>query len=158
MARAGDVDEFADEDDEALSWAGDEEQGRAAPRLREADAETATAVPGDEQPADAPGSAGRRAATVGFALPYLVLTVGWILSVQQLSSGATSLFAEVLWQFGEFLAILAAPFWFATTLSLSRDSRPLVRVGWLALGFGVLVPWPFVLSLLAALRFAGSLT
>ena len=156
MARAGDVDEFAD-DDEALSWAGDEEQGRAAPRLREPD-ESVTPVEADGEPDEAPGSAGRRTATVGFALPYLVLTIGWILSVQQLSSGATSLPAEVLWQFGEFLALLSAPFWFATTLSLTRDRRPLVRVGWLALGVGVLVPWPFVLTFLAALQFAGSLT
>lgn len=156
MARAGDVDDF--DDDQALSWAGDEEQGRAAPRLRDLASETSIPVADDVEPEEAPGSGGRRAATVGFALPYLVLTVGWILSVQQLSSGATSLPAEVLWQFGEFLAILAAPFWFATTLSLSRDRRPLVRVGWLALGLGLLVPWPFVLSLLAALQFAGSLT
>ena len=155
MARAGDVDPD-DEDADALSWAGDEEQGRAAPRLRESEAPV-VAAEAVEAP-EAPGSGGRRAATVGFALPYLVLTVGWILSVQQLSSGATSLFAEILWQFGEFLAILAAPFWFATTLSLTRDHRPLVRVGWLALGLGMLVPWPFVLTLLAALQFAGSLS
>lgn len=155
MARASDVDEF--DDDEALSWAGDEEQGRAAPHLRQDDepiAESGVA----EEPEEAPGSGGRRAATVGFALPYLVFTIGWILSVQQLSSGATSLFAEILWQFGEFLAILSAPFWFATTLSLTRESRPLVRVGWLALGLGVLVPWPFVLTFLAALQLAGSLS
>jgi hypothetical protein len=157
VARAGDVDDL-DGDDEALSWIGDEEQGRAAPRLRDLTAETATPETADEELEDAPGSAGRRAATVGFALPYLVLTIGWILAVQQLTSGATALFAEILWQFGEFLAILSAPFWFATTLSLTRDRRPLVRVGWLALGVGLLVPWPFVLSLLAALQFAGSLT
>jgi hypothetical protein len=155
VARASDVDEF--DDDEALSWAGDEEQGRAAPRLRQ-DVEPIADAGIAEEPEEAPGSGGRRAATVGFALPYLVFTIGWILSVQQLASGATSLFAEILWQFGEFLAILSAPFWFATTLSLSRDSRPLVRVGWLALGLGVLVPWPFVLTFLAALQLAGSLS
>lgn len=157
MARAGDVDDL-DADDEALSWVGDEEQGRAAPRLRDLTAETAAPDAEDVEPEEAPGAGGRRAATVGFALPYLVLTIGWILAVQQLSSGATSLFAEILWQFGEFLAILSAPFWFATVLSLSRESRPLVRVGWLAVGVGVLVPWPFVLTFLAALQFAGSLT
>ena len=155
MARSDDF----DDDDAALSWIGDEEQGRAAPRLRDLDAPVADAdadlEDGDQ---DAPGAGGRRAATVGFALPYLLFTVGWIFSVQQLSSGATALFAEVLWQFGEFLAILAAPFWFATTLSLTREHRPLVRVGWLALGLGVLVPWPFVLTFLAALQFAGSLS
>lgn len=64
----------------------------------------------------------------------------------------------MLWQFGEFLTILAAPLWFAAVLTLTRDHRPLVRVGWLALGLGVLIPWPFVLDLYAALQIAGSLS
>jgi hypothetical protein len=153
VARAGDVDEY-DEDDEALRWAGDDEQGRAAPRLREPEPDT---VDGDEtEPEEAPGSRGRTVATIAFVVPYLAIAVGWIFAVQQLSSGSASLFGEILWQFGEFLAMLVAPLWFAATLTLTRESRPLVRVGWLALGLGVLVPWPLVLRFLAALEFAGS--
>jgi hypothetical protein len=159
VARAGDDGEFegaeSGDDDEALSWAGDDEQGRAAPRLREPDA---IAVGADDDPAEEPhGSRGRSAATAAFALPYLAITVGWIFAVQQLTSGTGSLFGEILWQFGEFLAMLAAPLWFAATLTLTRESRPLVRVGWLALGLGVLLPWPLVLRLVAALQFAGGL-
>lgn len=155
MAQPGDVDAF-DEDDEALRWAGDDEQGRAAPRLREPDA---VAAVGDEvEPEEAPGSRGRSVATAGFVVPYLAIAVGWIFAVQQLSSGSGSLFGEILWQFGEFLAMLVAPLWFAATLTLTRESRPLVRVGWLALGLGVLLPWPLVLRFLAALEFAGGLS
>jgi len=155
VARAGDVDDF-DADDEALSWAGDEEQGRAAPRLREPEAPVAGAGVAEE-PDEAPGSGRRRAATVGFALPYLVLTVGWIFAVQ-FSDSPSELFAGILWQFGEFLTILAAPLWFAATLTLTRDSRPLVRVGWLALGLGVLLPWPVLIRFLAALQVTGGLS
>ena len=32
--------------------------------------------------------------------------------------------------------------------------EPPVRVGWLALGLAVLLPWPFVLDLYAALQIA----
>lgn len=156
MARAPEnpVDGF--DDDEALSWAGDEEQGRAGPRMPEPDA---FAVAGGEaEPVEAPGSRGRAGATAGFVVPYLAITAGWIFAVQQLSSGSGSLFGEILWQFGEFLAMLAAPLWFAATLTLTKEHRPLVRVGWLALGFVLLVPWPLVLRLLAALEFAGGVS
>jgi hypothetical protein len=160
VARARDdvdpADDVHDDDDAAaLSWAGDEEQGRAAPRLGEADP---VVVAGDAAPEAVPGSRGRSVATVAFAVPYVVIAIGWIFAVQQLSSGSASLFGEILWQFGEFLAILAAPVWFAATLTLTKAHRPLVRVGWLALGVGLLLPWPLVLRFLAALEFAGSIS
>jgi hypothetical protein len=106
---------------------------------------------------EAPGSAGRRIATVAFAVPYLAITVGWILAVQ-LDAGPVDLWPSILWQFGEFLTMLAAPLWFAATLTLTRDARPLMRVGWLALGLGLLLPWPLLLRFLAALQVAGSLS
>lgn len=142
-----------DDDDEALRWAGDDEQGRAAPTVGTSPPAAADAAHEEE----APGGRGRRAATVGFAVPYLALTIGWIFSVQFFDSPA-ELFTAVLWQFGEFLAMLAAPLWFAATLALTRDSRPHVRVGWLALGTLVLLPWPVILRFLAALQLAGSLS
>jgi len=149
-------DDTFDEDDDALRWAGDEEQGRAAPRLG-SDGAAATAVAADDDQEEAPGGRGRRAATVGFAVPYLALTIGWVFSVQ-LADSPAQLFPAILWQFGEFLAMLAGPLWFAATLNLTRDSRPRVRVGWLALGTLVLLPWPIILRFLAALQVAGSLS
>ena len=162
MIRPGDVDPHAEDpgedadDDEALRWAGDEERGRDAPNLR--GSEPSTAAPVDDEPPVAPGARGRAAATAGFVVPYLAYAVAWIFAVQNLSSGSISLASEVLWQFGEFLTILAAPLWFAAVLTLTRDHRPLVRVGWLALGLAVLLPWPFVLDLYAALQIAGNLS
>lgn len=158
MARSTPSDDasLGDDDDEALHWAGDEERGRDAPRLRDSQAADSAAPVADNS--EVVGGGARRGATVGFALPYLAWTVGWIFVVQRLSSGSTDLPTQVLWQFGEFLAMLAAPLWFAATLTLTRESRPLVRVGWLALGLGVLVPWPFVFDFLAALQLAGSLS
>jgi hypothetical protein len=148
-----------DEDAEALTWAGDEETGRAAPRLRDLTAETAVGEPAeaDDEP-EAPGSRGRRrVATVAFAVPYLALTIGWIFAVQ-LSDSPAQLLAAILWQFGEFLAMLAAPLWFAATLTLTRDARPRARVLALAVGFVMLLPWPVILRFLAALQLAGSLS
>lgn len=156
MATPGDVDAFDDE--EALRWAGDDERGREAPRVPSVSPGAALTPEDDDEVAEAPGGRGRRIALVAFVIPYLARTIGWVLSVQQLDSGATDLLREILWQFGEFLAILVAPLWFAATLTLTRDSRPLVRVGWLALGLGLLLPWPILLRLVAAVFFVGSVS
>jgi len=140
------------EDEEAFHWAGDEVGGREGARLPDkrnqdvvagSDADVATDDPG---PRSGPG---RTLLTGFFGIVYLALTVGWILSVQYTGSGSTDLATEVLWQFGEFTAIVAAPLWFGATLTLTRAGRLVTRAGWLALGAGLLVPWP-LLPLLAA--------
>lgn len=157
MAEPQDADD-ADDDAAALRWAGDEERGRPAPRLGSGETVLDAQLGSADVVAPIPGRRARTATTVAFALPYLVWAVAWILAVQTRTSGSTALSTEILWQFGEFLTILACPLWFAATVHLSRTARALVRVGWLALGLGVLLPWPFLLDLLAALDFAGSLT
>ena len=142
-----------DEDDEAaFHWAGDEVGGREGARLPSEQARDAVAGPATDDATADPvlrSSPARSALTVFFGVLYLVLTVGWILGVQYTGSGSTELWTEVLWQFGEFTAIVAAPLWFGATLTLTRSSRLVTRLGWLALGTGLLVPWP-VLPLLAA--------
>lgn len=140
-----------DEDEEALRWAGDELTGREGPRLpRTGTADAADAglapAPDPEVPAGPPRRPGLAAVTVLGALLYLVLTVGWILGTQYTSAGTGELWPQVLWQFGEFTAIVVAPLWFGTTVLLT-PSKPGQRIGWLALGLGVLLPWP-VLPLL----------
>ena len=140
-------------DDEALSWAGDDLRGGIDPLTRN----RVNAAPlGDEDelgesdadPA-APRSIARAAATVVFAVLYLGVVVGWILSVQITGSTATDVFSQVAWQFGEFVAIISGALWFLAVLTLTPESRTLVRVGWFALGVGVLVPWPILLALVS---------
>lgn len=138
-----------DDDDDALSWAGDELRGGVDPLTRN---RVADAAPGsmdggmDGEPAT-PSNLARTAATVLFAVLYLAVVVGWILSVQITGSAAADLFSQVAWQFGEFVAIIAGALWYLTVLTLTPDSRTGVRVGWLALGVGVLLPWPILLVL-----------
>jgi hypothetical protein len=140
------VAQFSDDhdDEDAFHWAGDETSGREGARLptkgRDAVAEPAgagaPAVPGLRS---RPGSA---LALALFALLYLALTVGWIIAIGYTGAGAVPLLSEILWQFGEFTALIAAPLWFGGTVLLTRGSRLLVRAGWLLLGLGVLLPWP----------------
>tara|TARA_R110000868_G_scaffold280573_2_gene540923 strand:- start:63129 stop:63650 length:522 start_codon:yes stop_codon:yes gene_type:complete len=151
-----------DLDDEALSWAGDEDRGGVAPRRSGATAtDAATDAASDAVEADpmggqagdepdagqtepTPSSPARTAATVVFATLYLAIVLGWVLSVQSTSSGSTELFVDITWQFGEFMALVAGVLWFGAVLTLTRTRPTLERVGWWALGTAILVPWPLV--------------
>ncbi len=136
-----------DDDDDALSWAGDELRGGVDPLTRNRLAEVPDSTIDDPDAAPAtPGNMGRTAATVVFAVLYLAVVVGWILSVQITGSTATGLFSQLAWQFGEFVAIISGALWYLAVLTLTPGSRTAVRVGWFALGVGVLVPWPVVLA------------
>jgi hypothetical protein len=83
------------------------------------------------------------------AVVYLAYTVGWIIGIGLVPLSGPTLVIEIMYQFSEFLAIIASPLWFAAVVTLTRDGRAAHRFGWLALGTLVLLPWPFVLGLLA---------
>lgn len=137
------------DDDDALSWAGDDIRGGIDPltRNRPAEATVSSLDEADAAP-EAPSNLGRTAATVLFAVLYLGVVVGWILSVQITGSSATDVFSQVAWQFGEFVAIISGALWYLAVLTLTPDTRTGVRIGWFALGLGVLLPWPILLVLL----------
>ena len=151
MATTRDSDPVDDTDDEALHWAGDEARGQAAPSLARAGDD-----PADVRDADADtdvvvvtSNPARLLGTGVFAGIFLAYAVGWILSVQAIGSGGTDLFSEIMWQFGEFLAIISAALWFASTTYLTRECTTRFRFGWLALGVLLLFPWPIVWGLIA---------
>jgi hypothetical protein len=137
-----------DEDEEAFHWAGDDVGGREGARLPSEQVQDAAAGIPTAEPVETPRSAPLQSAlTFLFGAGYLALTVGWILGTQYTSAGTTQLLPQVLWQFGEFTAIIAAPLWFGAVVLLTRGGRLAHRIGWLALGLGALLPWP-VLPLL----------
>jgi len=135
-----------DDDEDALRWAGDELRGGVDPLTRNRVPETAAAsLDGADAAPAPPDHLGRTATTVVFAVLYLAIVVGWILSVQITGSTATDVFSQVAWQFGEFVAIISGALWYLAVLTLTPDSRTVVRLGWFALGVGVLLPWPILL-------------
>jgi len=152
------VDESADGDDEALSWDGESDSSHVAgPKpLREKPARAkparpakpgrASAVADDDQAAvdvDAdprPTSSLLLLAYGIIAGVYALYTVGWATTVLRATGTMTNLFAEIMFQFGEFLAIAAAPLWFASVLYLTRGRRPAQRLIWLLVGLVLLVP------------------
>jgi hypothetical protein len=143
------ADSPADDDSDALSWAGDDLRGNIDPLTRNRVNAAADRDIGDFDPDAVPAvptNLGRSAATVLFAVLFLGVVVGWILSAQLTSSSATDVFSQIAWQFGEFVAIISGALWFLAVLTVDPDSRTLVRIGWWALGVGILVPWPILLA------------
>jgi hypothetical protein len=76
---------------------------------------------------------------------YALWVIGWIIGGLRLQGAAQYLVADVMFQGSFWLAVLAAPIWFATTFLLTRGSRAWVRLVWLIAGVVLLVPWPFVM-------------
>lgn len=156
----------SDRPDDALSWGDEADASYVDPGRDDLDRAGADRVGTDRADADpaagdpsgaaaaarAPGDRRRAAVTAATGVlggVYLMYSVGWILGLQLLSLTGPTLLIEIMYQFGEFLAIIASALWFATTLALTRGGRPAARLGWLALGALVLVPWPFLLGVLA---------
>ena len=108
-----------------------------------------TSDAGSEPPAPQRSSAGLRVLTALFAVVYLAWSVGWIIGIGLVPLSGPTVLLEVLYQFSEFLAIIASALWFAAVVALTRDGRAAHRIGWLALGTLVLVPWPVVLGVLS---------
>ncbi|MFN4002996.1 hypothetical protein [Microcella sp.] len=155
----------APDDDAALRWdelddpsyvESDAAIAARAPAVAGDDAEAGAASLTDEAPdagtePPAPGgpALGLRLLTGLFALVYLAWSVGWIIGIGLVPLSGPTVLLEVLYQFSEFLAIIASALWFAAVVALTRDGRAAHRIGWLALGTLVLVPWPVVLGVLA---------
>jgi hypothetical protein len=76
---------------------------------------------------------------------YALFAIGWLIGGLRLQGRAQYLVLDVMYQGSLWLAVLAPLLWFATTLLLTRRSRPWVRFTWLAVGVVLLLPWPFVM-------------
>ncbi|MGV8884339.1 MAG: hypothetical protein ACOH1T_01955 [Microbacteriaceae bacterium] len=139
-----------DDDDAALNWDGDEAE-IAAPRARTAG--TPDAPTDQDGAADAgdevvpPATSSIQLVTYGIlAGAYLLYTVGWAFTVARSGLFSTNLLVEIMSQFSEFLAIIAAPLWFVLVFILTKNSRTIVRSLWLVVGLFVLMPVPFILG------------
>jgi hypothetical protein len=161
----------APDDDAALRWddvddpsyldpsAADDEPGDGAPEAGDAAVAagegTASGAggPAAADAADDPAALelpapGLRLLTAAFAVVFVLWSVGWIISVGLVPISGPTLVIEVLYQFSEFLAIVASALWFAATVALTPQHRLAPRLGWFALGALVLLPWPLVLGVI----------
>ena len=77
---------------------------------------------------------------------YAVWSLAWVLGIAQTpTQPASSLLDAIMFQFGEFLAMVASPIWFGVVWWLTTESRIVVRVVWLVVGLVLLVPLSLIL-------------
>jgi uncharacterized membrane protein len=84
-----------------------------------------------------------------FGALYAVWSIAWVLAiVASPTQTASSLLDAIMFQFGEFLAIVSAPVMFGVVWWLSSRQSTGVRSVLLTLGLALLFPAPLVLPLL----------
>ncbi|SDQ12870.1 hypothetical protein [Microbacterium sp. cf332] len=154
-------------DDDALSWAGDDDPTLVSAPTRDSglasrpsDAAAPPTHPSEPAPAQDLESAGdpgtadagrpamSSAALVSFGVLggiYLLYTVGWIVGGLRLNDIAGFIVAPTASVPAIIVAILAPAVWFGVTFLLTRGRATWLRFVWLVAGAVLLVPWPFAM-------------
>jgi len=161
-------------DDDALSWAGDDDPTLVAAPAPDPD-EPPTAAPAphtrivsddltassDDEPAallgaapggtvdeTAPAAAMSSAALVSLGVLggiYLLYTIGWIVGGLRLNEISGFIVAPSASVPAVIVAILAPAIWFVVVFALTRTRPAWQRFAWLVAGAVLLVPWPFAM-------------
>jgi hypothetical protein len=154
-------------DDDALSWAGDDDPTLAAgqaPAERESREPEPLELPDGwsvpvaseavaPRTAATPAAAAERpavadsAALVGMGILagiYLLYTVGWFIGASRIGEPVADPVARFMFSLGAWVAVAAPLLWFGATFWLT--SRPRVRFLWLIVGVVLLAPLPFVVG------------
>ena len=126
------------DDDEALSWAGETDPTHVAARK-----------PVVEDAAAVPVSSGKPAMNSALLIVfgiiagvYLLYAIGWGLYAFTTTVPVAGVLPIIMYQFGEFLAIVSPFLWAMGAWILVK--KPVWRILWLFVGVLLLAPWPFI--------------
>jgi hypothetical protein len=156
-------------DNAALRWDGETDtshvDGPAAARAREkADSRVTTKAAAREARAQASangalpdGAAGGKPekpeissfllVTYGIlAGMYGLYVIGWVVAINRTAIVLSDPLGQLMFQFGQGLAIGSAPLWFAAVFVLTRKNKTITRLVWLLLGLLLVAPWPAILG------------
>ena len=151
-----------DTDDEALTWAGDDEPApssatapaakasapspKVAPGWRVVGKPGAPAVASDTQPRTQMGSVALVVHGILGGM-YLLYVIGWLIAAQRDSAAPADIVGSVMYTIGLWFAVLAPALWFGTVLWLTRGAvSSRTRLIALAVGVVVLIPVPFLVG------------
>jgi hypothetical protein len=150
-----------DPDEEALTWAGEEDSrpataatvAKGRSKKTEAGTVDSSGAPDIREvvaPAEKPQVSSLLLVTYGvLAGGYLIYTLGWVVSIQRFAAThpvSTDPLTAIMFGVTEFLAIASPVLWFGAVLALTRGAKPIIRLLWLLLGLVAVIPWPFVIG------------
>lgn len=147
------------DDDDALSWAGDEsvaapvtsERGGRTPRRLRQDEQDAASDADDARATDDDALDGQTGSVALVLLGllggvHLLYSVGWVLAIGPLQAGYRPIDAlgSAMFSLGLVFAAAAPLVWFAAAFWFTRGRFVWQRIAALVAGAVLLVPWPFV--------------
>lgn len=127
-----------DPDEEALSWAGETDPSHVAAPKAVVDAAAVRPA------ATSTANSALLIAFGVFAGVYLLYAIGWGIHAFTHSVPVAGVFPIIMYQFGEFLAIVSPILWAGGVWLLVK--KPVWRLLWLLLGVLLLAPWPFIVG------------
>jgi hypothetical protein len=120
---------------------------KAAARESRAQVLAATAAVPEGSPAVKPEISSFLLVTYGIlAGMYGLYVIGWIVAINRTAIVLSDTLGQLMFQFGQALAIGAAPLWFAAVFFLTRKNKAITRLLWLLLGLLLVAPWPVILG------------
>lgn len=151
------------DDDEALSWAGDEVPAAGVRRPESLGASTSAVRGSAESDPAGPGSgvledrASARASETGsvalvllglFGGVHLLYAVGWVLAIGPLQAAFRPVDAlgTAMFSLGLVAAAASPIVWFVSVFWFTRSRPSWQRIAGLVVGAVLLVPWPFVVG------------
>ena len=124
-----------EDDDDALTWGASSDksyvEGPIAPTASDGPGDDADPIDDeDELPEGVLGSTMLVVHGV-FAAVFLLYTVAWLISVGRATPPSVTGVSLALWHVGQYLAFIAPPLWFVTTIVMSRVTPARGRIAWL---------------------------
>lgn len=128
------------EDEEALAWAGDNDErlttgSTSGSPVRKPRASLSSSTEGLSSPA-----------LIGFGVLggiYLLFTVAWLITALRNPVLIADPVGSFMFIFGLWMAVFAPAAWFGAALYFGRPRSLGWRFGFLVLGVALFVPWPF---------------
>jgi hypothetical protein len=145
----------ADDDEDALRWAGENDPSHVEtpvpPRVaaRQARLAGSAKIESDSTAEAVLPVVASSAFLISLGIlggVYLLYTVGWIISLQRFYYAATNALDQGAFEAQQYLAIAAPIVWFASVIWFTRHHAPVSRLVWLLVGAVLLVPWSFVMG------------
>lgn len=139
---------MSDVNDDALSWAGDEDRLSSQDTPGQARAATRPAPSANEAVQTDQATSGMSSfeliVTGVIAGIYLLFSVAWLITALSNPTQIADPLGNVMYVAGLWLAVFAPATWFAAVLFFSRGKSVAMRMSLFALGIIVFIPWPYI--------------
>lgn len=137
---------MASSEDDALSWAGDEDRLTTSAPL-ESTRRKSQKTPessGSEQ-TENKGLSSLALVSMGvFAGIYLLFSVAWLITALRNPTAIADALGNTMFQLGMWLTVAAPSLWFIAVVVIWKKMGVVKQMLWLTVGVVVLIPWPYI--------------